>query len=121
MAGFARCSSPWLWGLQVPCVCEAGSLALTPCGGQGSVLLSDSCLGSKPCQQPAPRWGGPPARLPLRGRGTLFIREIRQLMSDGPQSSCSSAVAGADAGEAEGRGRWGKAHSEIKNDGTAGG
>lgn len=56
-----------------------------------------------------------------RGRGTLSIREIRQLMRDGPQSSCSSAAAGTDAGKAEGRARWGKAHFEIKNDGTAAG
>lgn len=55
-----------------------------------------------------------------QGRGTLFIREIRQLMRDGPQSSCSSAAAGTDVGEAEGRGRWGTAHFEIKDDGTAG-
>lgn len=39
-------------------------------------------------------------------------------MRDGPQSSCSSAAAGTDAGEAE-VGEEGKAHFEIKNDGTA--
>lgn len=39
-------------------------------------------------------------------------------MRDGPQSSCSSAAAGTDAGEAEVGGE-GKAHFVIKNDGTA--
>lgn len=43
-------------------------------------------------------------------------------MRDGPQSSCSSAAAGTDAGGVEGRREeWGKgkAHFEMKNDGTA--
>ena len=50
------------------------------------------------------------------GRGTVFIGEIRQLMRDGSQSSCSSA-------EVEGRrgGEEGKAHFEIKNGVAAGG
>lgn len=105
------------------CLCEAGVSVLTPCGGWGTAPLSNSCLGSKGCQRPAPcllHSGQASCQAAAQERGTLFIREIRQLMRDGPQSSCSSAGAGTDAGEVEGREGWGTAHFEIKDDGPAG-
>lgn len=128
MVELVSCCFPEQWGLGRQ-VSVRQELCLHPKWGLwgGNATLSDSCLASKCCQPPAPcRAGLLPragrascqAAAAARGRGPLFIREIRQLMRDGPQSSCSSAAAGTDAGEAEVGGE-GKAHFVIKNDGTA--
>lgn len=90
MAGLVRCSSPWSWNLGWHGSMRQG-FSPYHLRAQGSTPLFDSCLGSRACQQPASPWGWASCQAASAGRGTLFIREIRQLMRDGPPSSCSSA------------------------------
>lgn len=107
MAESGSCGLLVLGGPGAACVCEVGAWPSPHAGARG------------PPRSPTAAWaptavsgllhaGWASCQAAAQGKGTLFIREIRQLMRDGPQSSCSSAAAGPDAGEAEGRGRWGQ-------------